>query len=81
MRPANDFLILLVDDNPDLIDILNRASQRAFSNARFKQVHNTVEGKAYFRELEGDGPKLVLLDIDLQEKVDGLDFLAFLAGR
>jgi CheY-like chemotaxis protein len=78
MTPAPVFLILLIDDDPNLIDILTPASHSVFPQAHFVQVHNTLKAKEYLRELDGYGPKLVLLDINLREKVNGLDFLAIL---
>ncbi|MFD2934312.1 response regulator [Spirosoma flavum] len=76
MKPQ--FLVLVVDDDILLTDILNRASRSSFPEATFIQVHSSTEAKKYIEDLDGYGPKLVLLDINLQDKVSGLDFLAFL---
>jgi len=73
MKAENDFLILLIDDDPDLLDILTRAAQKGFVEARFVQIHSTREATAYFSQLDGYGPRLVLLDMDLQEDHTGLD--------
>lgn len=78
MKAENDFLILLVDDDPDLLDILTRAAQKVFVEARFVQVHSTKEATVYFSQLNGYGPRLVLLDLDLREDQTGLDLVAFL---
>lgn len=74
----NQFLILLVDDDQSLVDILGRAAQGSFPEASFKQVSRFDEAKKYIDELDGKIPKLVLLDVDLQDRVDGLDFLALI---
>ncbi|MVM36209.1 response regulator [Spirosoma sp. HMF4905] len=79
MKPK--FLILLVDDNAQLIDLLQRASRENFPEASFIQVCNTTEAIAYIDQLDGDGPKLVLLDIDLGNGKSGFDFLTFLQAH
>lgn len=78
---ANKFPILLVDDDPNVADVLSRAAQSTFPEATFIHVRSFEEAKRYIEELEGKGPKMVLLDIDLQDKVDGLDFLALLRAH
>jgi CheY-like chemotaxis protein len=75
------FPILLVDDDPLIADILNRASSSSFPEASFIHVSSFDAAKNYIEELQGKGPKIVLLDIDLQDKVDGLDFLAMLRAH
>ncbi|GAB2539331.1 response regulator [Spirosoma aerophilum] len=72
------FLILVVDDDPLLKDILDRAAQNNFPEASFIQVNRFEEAKKYIEELEGKVPKIVLLDVDLHDRVDGLDFLALI---
>ncbi len=75
------FQILLVDDDPLIADILQRASVSSFPEASFIHISSFDEAKKYIEQLEGRGPKIVLLDIDLQDKVDGLDFLALLRAH
>ncbi|AUD01572.1 response regulator [Spirosoma pollinicola] len=75
------FPILLVDDDPLIADVLQRASVSSFPEASFIHVSSFDEAKNYIEHLEGKGPKIVLLDIDLQDKVDGLDFLALLRAH
>ena len=78
---SSKFPILLVDDDPNVAYIINQASQSSFAEASFIHVKSFEEAKQYIEELEGKGPKIVLLDIDLQEKVDGLDFLTLLRAH
>ena len=76
-----DFRILIIDDDPALLDILNRAAKSSFPEVLFIQVYNSLEAKDYFLKLEGYGPKLVLLDINLRDSVNGLAFLAYLRSN
>ncbi|MVM35457.1 response regulator [Spirosoma sp. HMF4905] len=78
---SSQFPILLVDDDPNVADILSKAAKTSFTEASFIHVSSFEEAKQYIEELEGKGPKIVLLDIDLQDKVDGLDFLALLRAH
>ncbi|MVM36606.1 response regulator [Spirosoma sp. HMF3257] len=78
---SNQFPILLVDDDPMIADILTKAAKSNFPEASFIHVTTFEAAKRYIEELEGKGPKIVLLDIDLQDKVDGLDFLALLRAH
>jgi CheY-like chemotaxis protein len=75
------FPILLVDDDAQIADVLVRAAQSSFPEASFIYVASFEEAKAYIDDLEGRGPKIVLLDIDLKGSVDGLDFLAMLRAH
>jgi CheY-like chemotaxis protein len=75
------FPILLVDDDAQIADVLVRAAQSSFPEASFIYVASFEEAKAYIDDLEGRGPKIVLLDIDLKGAVDGLDFLAMLRAH
>jgi len=75
------FPVLVVDDDPLIADVLNRAANSSFPEASFIPVTSFEDAKTYIDNLEGKGPKIVLLDIDLQDKVDGLDFLALLRAH
>jgi CheY-like chemotaxis protein len=72
------FLILVVDDDPLLLDLFNRASKDSFTEASFVQVHSCPEAIQYIHQLDGFGPKLILLDIDLNSNQSGFTFLTFL---
>ncbi|QIP11178.1 response regulator [Spirosoma aureum] len=75
------FPILLVDDDPLVAEVLERAAKTNFPEASFIHITSFEDAKLYIDNLEGKGPKLVLLDIDLKDKVDGLDFLALLRAH
>jgi DNA-binding NarL/FixJ family response regulator len=75
------FLILVVDDDPLLLDILNRASRNSFPEASFRQLTSCTEAIRYIHELDGYGPKLVLLDIHLNSSQSGFTFLTFLKNH
>lgn len=79
MQPK--FMILLVDDDPQLADILHRASRVTFPEASFTQVHSHTEAISYINGLDTYGPRLVLLDIDLGESHTGFDFVTFLRAH
>ncbi|UFH57647.1 response regulator [Spirosoma sp. KNUC1025] len=75
---SDNFLILLVDDDHTLVDILAYAAKETFPEARFLQVHTSSQLERYFQQLSGYGPRLILLDLDLNESKDGVDILASL---
>lgn len=75
------FPILVLDDDPSLIDILSSAAKSSFPEASFTQVYRVEEAKKYILDLDGSGPKLVLVDIDLKSEEDGLNFLDFLQAH
>lgn len=76
MQPK--FLILLVDDDPLLLDVFTRASSYTFSEASFVQVQSNSQAISYIEELDTYGPKLVLLDIDLGSNQSGYDFAIYI---
>ena len=71
------YLILLVDDEQAIADILNRAAASVFPEAEFLHVSSFSQA-AYLNDLTGKGPRLVLLDVNLQSGLNGFDFLALL---
>ncbi|UHG94645.1 response regulator [Spirosoma oryzicola] len=71
-------LILLIDDEQEIADVLNRAASSVFPEAEFMHVTSFAEAVSYLTGLAGRGPRLILLDRDLQSGLDGLDFLALL---
>jgi len=75
------FLILLVDDDPLLLDVLNRASRNTFPEASFVQVQSNSQAISYIEELDTYGPKLVLLDISLGTNQSGYDFAVYLKNH
>lgn len=72
------FPILLVDDDPDVADLLNRVATIDFPEAVFLHVKSFTEAASYLDNLEGRGPRMVLLDINLQTGLTGLDFLTLI---
>lgn len=76
MQPK--FLILLVDDDPMLLELINRAARSSFPEASFVQVKSNPEAISYIHELDTYGPKLILLDVNLGSDQSGFDFAFFL---
>ena len=77
--PAH-FSILLIDDDPDILPILERAAEHSFPEARFTQVSSLDELDQYLARRPSP-PSLVLLDIDLNRPEDGFAVLAWLRSR
>ena len=78
--PTNEskspFPILLIDDDADVLDILQRASRKSFPEAEFTSCQTPQEAMHYLESMGIGLPKLILLDIDLGPGVvDGLTFL------
>ncbi len=67
-------LILLIDDEQEIADVLNRAASSVFPEAEFMHVTSFAEAVGYLTGLAGRGPRLILLDRDLQSGLDGLTF-------
>src|SRR5438132_1633867 len=67
--------ILLVDDDQTIADLLNRAATSVFPEARFVPILSFSQAVEYFLNIKGKGPRLILLDYDLQSSMTGLDFL------
>ena len=82
MEPANptvnSFPILLIDDDPDLGNILNRVAQNVFTEARFIHFCSIEEATAFLKDPSVDLPKLILLDINFNREEDGLAYLVML---
>ncbi|MCK8495180.1 MULTISPECIES: response regulator [Spirosoma] len=72
------FPILLLEDDLAIVDIIQRTAKISFPQASFIRVDSFEEAVIYFYNLEGYGPKLVLIDINLVGSKTGLDFLALL---
>jgi len=73
---ANSVLILLVDDEPPVIDMLQRVGRQHFSQATFASCNSPQETLDYVDDAAKARPQLVLLDIDLHAPTNGLDLLA-----
>ena len=73
---AERFRILIVDDEPNIEEIFNRAAVHSFPEADLVCVNGYTEAVEYLDGLQGAGPKLVLLDMDLQSTLSGFDFLS-----
>ena len=72
------FPILLIDDDPDLGNILNRVAQNVFPEATFIPFLSIEEATTYLKESANNLPKLILLDINFNREEDGLVYLVLL---
>ncbi len=75
------FEILVVDDDPSVIDLFTRLGKQAFSEATFTWTKSHQETMSYLSRPTTTLPRLILLDIDLHMGPDGLSALPELVGR
>ena len=73
--------ILLVDDDPSIADLLTRSAKQIFPEAIFMHVSSYAEAAQYMGDLSGKGPRLILLDINLQVGLSGLEFLKLIRSH
>jgi CheY-like chemotaxis protein len=69
------FTILLVEDDIAIVDLIQRVAKTHFPEANFIPITTFEEAVIYLYNVEGFGPKLALLDINLAGYKSGLDFL------
>ena len=75
------FVILFVDDDQSIQQIAERAARSSFPAATLVFLSSSREVKAYFENPENQLPKLVLLDVNLNEQVNGIEILSSLRAR
>ncbi|GAB3939790.1 hypothetical protein GCM10028805_00730 [Spirosoma harenae] len=75
------FPILLVEDDLATIDVLQRAATICFPEADIIAITTFEEAVVYLYNLEGKGPRLILLDVFLPGQRTGLDFLQLLKAH
>lgn len=77
-KREHTFPILLIDDDPNLGDILNRIAQNAFPEADFVHFCSIEEAMDHLKLSPDNLPKLILLDINFNREEDGLAYLIML---
>ena len=75
------FEILVVDDDPSVIDLFKRLGKQTFSEATFTWTKSHQETISYLSRPTSVMPRLILLDIDFQMGTDGLSALPELVSR
>lgn len=75
------FPILLVEDDLAIVDVLQRTANRCFPEADIIAITTFEEAVVYLYNLEGKGPRLILLDVFLPGERTGLDFLRLLKAH
>jgi CheY-like chemotaxis protein len=68
-------LILLVDDEPPIIDMIQRIGRQHFSEAEFVSASSPDVALTYLDDSSLPRPQLILLDIDLHAPTNGFDLL------
>ncbi|MBD2703314.1 response regulator [Spirosoma sp. BT702] len=81
MPTETPLTILVIDDEPPILEMLQRIGQQAFPEASFVGVASPQQAFAYLNDELAQQPKLILLDIDFQQSVNGLDVLPQLRAR
>ena len=72
------FPILLIDDDAFLLELIQQAAGTSFPEAVFDQITRVEEAKMYIASLDSVLPKLILLDINFKELLNGFDVLKWL---
>ncbi|QHV93763.1 response regulator [Spirosoma endbachense] len=67
---------LVVDDDPAIAEILQRAAKSNFPEASFTPVRTIDDALSYLENLEGKDPKHIVMDINLESDGEGLGFLS-----
>ncbi|OIN58044.1 response regulator [Arsenicibacter rosenii] len=84
-KTSRGFPVLFIDDNPAVIEIVDRAMQKVFPEANTAYKQSIEEAKVYLEKPEtiayGAYPKLILLDIHLPDRNDGWQLLDFLRNH
>lgn len=75
MQSDTPILILLVDDEPPIIDILSRVGGQIFPEAQFISTDSPREVLQWLGDTSRQQPQLILLDIDLHQSVDGIELI------
>jgi DNA-binding response OmpR family regulator len=73
---AASFPILLVDDEPQIAEVLQRAARQAFPEARFEYISHPDEVLPYLENHSHSVPRLILLDVDFGSSQTGIDLIA-----
>jgi CheY-like chemotaxis protein len=81
LNESTEFSVLLVDDDPQINDMLNQVTKSEFPQCRFIYKTSFEEATTYLDQLVGWAPRLVLLDIDLKTEKSGLDVLAWIRNQ
>lgn len=78
---ASSLLILIVDDEPPIIDILRRVGKKHFPEAVFTSANSPLEALTYLENTAQPQPDLILLDIDLHSTINGIELLPQIRER
>ncbi|WP_420146480.1 response regulator [Spirosoma sp.] len=78
---AAKFPILIIDFDRTMKVTLSYAARQSFSEAEFMQVYDPAQLPAFFEKFTEYAPRLVLLDINLRQPLDGLEWLRWLRSQ
>ncbi len=72
---ASSLLVLIVDDEPPVVDILRHVGKKHFPEATFISANSPLETLLYLDDASKPQPNLILLDIDLHSVINGIELL------
>jgi len=72
------FPILLVEDDTSTAELVHIVAKKSFPEAVFLHVTTMETATEYLSNVNGYGPKLALIDVNLNSFKSGLDFLTLL---
>jgi CheY-like chemotaxis protein len=75
MQQDRSILILVVDDEPPIIDLLQRLGQDIFPQAQFVSTDSPQQTLDYLADTDNKQPQLILLDVDLHNSLNGIDLI------
>lgn len=78
--PANP-LILLIDDDANLRGIVTRAMSASFPAAAVVFLTSVAQARAYLTDSDKPLPRLILLDVHLDDTFTGFDVLALVRQK
>lgn len=81
MNAQRPLTILVIDDEPPILELLQRIGQQVFPEASFIGVESPQQAFAYLVEQTAAQPQLILLDIDFHQAQTGLDAVLHLRTR
>lgn len=72
---TSSILILIIDDEPPVVDILRHVGKKHFPEATFVSANSPLEALLYLDDATKPQPNLILLDIDLHNSINGIELL------
>lgn len=75
MQHDPSLLIMVIDDEPPVIDLLKRVGGQIFPEAEFISTDSPQQTLDYLANEPGKHPQMILLDIDLHHSLNGIELI------